>query len=94
MVKLPDPPAPVDDGYRKLAELVGQTVEVTEVEDLDGIPIVVIDDGRRFLCTGKWASEGATAIQGNIATSNAESVRVSVIETSKGHVGFANADDE
>lgn len=87
----PDPapaPAQIEPGYYALRDLVEQTVEVTAVEDLDDVPVIVAN-GRRYLATGEWAESGALTIGGHLATGSGP-VAVRVVDHN-GHVGFAPA---
>lgn len=88
----PATPAERDETYRPLRALVGMLVEVHEVEDLDGIPVVWVahDDGRLYgyLATGEWAAAGATHLQAFLATRGGdEPVQVQVVEHENGTSG-------
>lgn len=97
-LNLPNPPAdardddaPIEPGYYALRDIVGATIEISDVDDLDGIPIVIINnsDGprRRYLCNDEWASQGATVIQAELNSSGDDAITVRVVEEA-GFVGF------
>lgn len=80
------------NGYQPLSNLAGKLVEVHEVEDLDGIPLVWVahDDGQLYgyLATGNWAAAGATHLQAFLATRGGDDpVQVQVIEHENGRSG-------
>lgn len=80
-------------GLAPLRDLVDQVVEVVEVEDLDGIPIVYVahEDGepRGYICSNEWAAAGATAIQATLKTRGGDDgVVVKVIDHRISGVGF------
>lgn len=91
------PPAPTngdDRTYRPLAELIGQTVEVTAVEDLDGIPILIVGD-TGFIVTGEWGQACATHLGAELASRGAEALRVTVVEEpAPAGVGLQAAPDD
>lgn len=80
-------------GLAPLRDLVDQVVEVVEVEDLDGIPIVYVahEDGepRGYICSNEWAAAGATAIQATLKTTGGdEGLVVKVIDHRNSGIGF------
>jgi hypothetical protein len=83
-------PTPEELGYRPLRDLVGQTINVDAVEDLDGIPIVVVAD-RRYICSGTWAEEGGTVLGAHLNRDGVDHLTVKVVELN-GMVGFTNPD--
>ena len=76
-------------GFGDVASLVGQTIEVTTVGDLNGIPFIVVD-GAPYLCEGEWVEACATRLDAEFKATNAESFTVQVVDVN-GHVGFAPA---
>jgi hypothetical protein len=95
-VTMPDPPAPDPSpndaalGYLPLRDLVGSTVEVSEVDDVDGVPIAQVGE-RWYLCSDAWATACATYLQGELASRGEESLTVRVVEE-RGHVGFRSVE--
>lgn len=69
---LPSPvPAEPEGVYHRLSELVGQVVDVETIEDLEGIPVAVIN-GARYICAGEWAEKTATAIEAHLNSGHAK----------------------
>lgn len=83
----PEPERPI--GFSLLADLVGQTVEVTDVDDVDGIPVLIVND-RRYLATGNYAAACATTLQAHLATTGAESYVCRVVNVGDNEIGLAN----
>lgn len=85
---LPPPPAPPSPaGYHELAELVGQVVEVAAVEELRGIPVLVIG-GLRYMALDEWGERCATHLESAFATSQTESFTVEVVRAANDEVGL------
>lgn len=84
---LPPEPGSAPAGYRELADVEGQMLEITAVEDLKGIPIVVAG-GQRYLVVDEWGEECATKLQSLFETSNAESFTVLIKRAANGELGM------
>jgi hypothetical protein len=82
---LPDPPK---GGFKSIDEALGQTINVAEVFEMrDGTLAVVTTSGVSYLCDNDWASQGATHIQGLLASSNADFYRARIVQEDD-YVGF------
>lgn len=84
-------PAPENGGteYHHLRELLGQVVEIAAVEYIDdGVPIIVIADGRKFFASGEWIEQCASVAHAELQTGTRPRAKV---EEHNGQVGLGDA---